>query len=121
MKCGEDTPKVRAALRLCEKMGVLERIMVPYSVLLDGESPRKIIPPRLFFLPKIKVVAHSVGDDPFYIMYPEYTVGGLSREIYILDKCPLHLSNYFAMEEIYSKFTGLTVVDASKKRKTNAS
>lgn len=120
MKCEEDTPKIRAALRLCEKMGVLDRIMVPYSVLLDGESPRKIVPPRLFYLPKIKVVAHSVGDDPFYMMHPEYEVGGLSKEIYILDKCPLFLSNYFAMEETYSKFSGLRVVDASKREALHA-
>lgn len=115
MKCQEDTPKVRAALRLCEKLGVLDRIMVPYSVLLDGESPRQIVPPRLFFLPRVGLVAHSVGDDPFYAMHPEYVVGGVSKEIYILDKCPLFLSNYFAMEDIYSKFSGLRVVDAVKE------
>ena len=112
--------KVKAALRLCEKMGVLDRIMVPYSVLLDGESPRKIVPPRLFFLPRIKIVAHSVGEDPFYDMFPQYKVGGLSKEIYVLDKCPLFLSNYFAMEDIYKKFTPLRVADASKRETTNA-
>lgn len=118
--CEQNTPKVRAALRLCEKLGVLDRVMVPYSVLLDGESPRKIIPPRLFYLPRIKTVAHSVGDDAFYLMFPQYEEGGLSKEIYVLDKTPLFLSNFFAMEGIYSKFPGLTVADASKKEKKRA-
>jgi hypothetical protein len=53
-------------------------------------------------------------------MFPQYTIGGLSKEIYVLDKTPLFLSNYFAMENIYNKFVPLRVADASKREATHA-
>lgn len=107
--------KVRAALRLCERLGVLDRVMVPHAIPLDNESVRKIFPPRLFYLPKFGIVAHALGDDSFYELHPEYVKGGVSKEIHILDKAPMHLSNFFAMEETYAKIPGLSVVDKQRR------
>lgn len=108
----ERTAKLRAALRICEREGLLNRVMVPYPIHLDGESGKTVLPPRLFYLPKFDVVAHSIGDDSFYLENPEYKVGGVSKEIYIMEKAPACLSNYFALEEQYSRVEKLVVKSA---------
>jgi len=113
-----DSPaKIKAALRLCERLGVLDRVMVPHPIFLDTEDIRKIFPPRLFYLTHLGIVAHSVGDDFFYESNPTYVVGGQSKEVYVLDTTPDCLGNYLAMQKIYSKIPTLTVVDSQKRGK----
>lgn len=114
----EDKPaKIKAALRVCERLGVLDRVIVPHPVYLDGEDIRKIFPPRLFYLTHLGVVAHSVGDEFFYASNPSYQPGGVSKEIYVLDTTPDCLGNYFAMEKVYSKIPQLRLVDRQRRVK----
>lgn len=112
----DDSPaKIKAALRVCERLGVLDRVIVPHPVFLDDEDIRKIFPPRLFYLTHLGIVAHSVGDDFFYQSNPAYIPGGVSKEVYVLDSTPDCLGNYFAMQKVYSKVPVLTVVDKQKR------
>lgn len=93
--------KLARTLLKMERLGILDRDICEVSIPLDGEDcSRKIVPPRLFYLPDNMLLVHAVGDDAFYELNPEYTRGGYSKECYILPYPPRFLSNQYALEEM---------------------
>lgn len=91
----------RQLLKL-EPLGVLSREICPFPVPTDGEiiSGPSVLPPRLFYFPRIHALIHCYGDEAFYEQNPAYAKGGVSKECYVLDHFPDFLSNQFALEDM---------------------
>lgn len=100
-----DASAVAKHLLQLEAFGVLDRHIVSHPILTDDEhfNPEtvKMVPPRLFFYNDAGGLYHCYGDDKWYEAHPEYERGGLSYECILVDKYPIHLANYLAMEDAY--------------------
>lgn len=89
-----------------EAFGVLDRHIVSHPIITDeehfGRYDLRVVPPRLYFNNIDGTLFHCYGNDTFYEENPEYVRGGLSYECIIVERMPMHLANYTAMEGAYS-------------------